>query len=106
MHNNCASKQFPKSKPFSVVINIPVFQLALCVHKFPLVCEKRNLLTDYSSQHVTGILGDGELYSEEKVGRAVKTKFCEEKHKLYDHCAKNMETTNKLREQLSAFGKY
>ena len=38
----------------------------ICFIKNSHVCDKRNLLTDYSSQKVAGILGDGELYSEEE----------------------------------------
>ena len=59
-------KRFQKPTQVSEVINIPVFKLALYVRKKSHFCEKRNLLTDYSSQHVTGILGNGELYSEEE----------------------------------------
>ena len=59
-------QKFQKPTQASEVINNPVYKLALYARKNSHFCEKRNLLTDYSSQHVTGILGNGELYSEEE----------------------------------------
>ena len=61
--------------------------LVICAFPINYVCEMRNLLTDYSSQHVTGILGDGKLFSEKKEkkkldeGTQDKTRFhCKEKY--------------------------